>query len=155
MPGWYVRAEITGLKAFRKELRDVDKALGKDLRQAMLKASKLVEARARGASPVGHAASIRGGATQRAALLRIGPGRKGTSLATFLGQTQRSGWYGWRRYRRSTGRQFDKWVGNQWDPGDAGGKPYFIGDAINDSVDDVIDVLGDEIEQLAARAFPK
>ena len=54
----------------------------------------------------------------------------------------------------STGRQFEPWVGNQWEPGETGGSPYYIGDAINDSVDDAAELMIDRINKLAAKAFP-
>jgi hypothetical protein len=71
-----------------------------------------------------------------------------------MGARGRFGWYSNPRYSSSPARQFEPWVGNQWDPGEAGGAPYFIGPAINQSVDEIIEIYGDGIEDLARRAFP-
>ena len=69
-----------------------------------------------------------------------------------MGQTRRSGWYSRLRYRGSAGRQFRKWVGNQWDPGETGAVPYEVGPAINASLDEVVDMYGDALERLFRRA---
>lgn len=145
-----IRVEARGLDQLRKALKQIDPAIGKELRQVWLKAAKLVVERAEGSAPARAKGAIKGRATQRAAFIRVTP-KRGDELAVFMGQTQRSGWYGWRRYRQSAARQFRPWVGNQWDPGETGGKPYFIGEPINEAADEVVDMLGDEIELLVNR----
>lgn len=146
-----VEIKARDLDKFRAACKKVDKELGKDLRQVWLKASKVVEARAVGAAPSRAKKAIKGRATQRAAFIRVTP-KRGDELAVVLGQTRRSGWYRRGRYYGSKGKQFRPWVGNQWDPGENEGKPYFIGDAINDSVDEVVEILGDGVEQVARKA---
>lgn len=145
-----VTVKAKDLGKLRKALKDIDKGLGKELRQVWLRAAKLVADRADSAAPQRAKGVIKPRATQRAAFVRVTP-RDGDELGVFLGMTRRSGWYRRGRYARSKGKQFRPWVGNQWDPGEQGGKPYFIGDAINESVDEVVDILGDGIEDLARR----
>lgn len=148
-----VRVSIRGMKEFRRELKRLDRKLGKELRKVWLRAAELVAERADAAAPARAKGVIKPRATQRAARIEITP-KRGDELAVFLGQRRRSGWYRRARYRASTGRQFKPWVGNQWDPGETGGQPYHIGAAINAAVDDVVDVIGDGIDDLARRAFP-
>lgn len=146
-----IRVQARDLGKLRSACKKIDKALGKEFRQVWLKAATLVAGRAAGAAPARAKGVIKPRATQRAAMVRVGV-KRGDELAVFLGQTRRSGWYHRGRYRGSAGKQFEPWVGSQWDPGDQGGKPYFIGDAINDSVDDVIEILADGVEELARKA---
>ncbi len=146
-----VTIKARDLDKFRVACKKVDKALGKELRQVWLKAANLVEARAVAAAPTRAKKAIKGRATQRAAFIRVTP-RRGDELAVFLGQTRRSGWYRRGRYYDSKGKQFRPWVGNQWDPGENDGRPYFIGAAINDSVDEVVEILGDGVEDVARKA---
>lgn len=147
------RIEIRGLKELRRELKRMDRAWGKALREVHVKVAELVAGRARSASPGSVSGAVKGRGTQRKAIIQVGL-RPPRAIAVFMGARRRFGWYSNPRYRGSRGRQFEPWVGNQWDPGDNGGTPYFIGPAINQSVEDVIELYGDEIEKLAARAFP-
>lgn len=144
-----VRAK--GLAELRKALREIDPALAKELRQVWLEVARVLAAKAAGAAPGRAKGAIRARATQRAAFVRVTP-KRGDELAVFLGQTRRSGWFAKPRYRGSRNRQFRPWVGNQWDPGDSGGKPYFIGDAINTGVEDAVDLVADGIDRVARRA---
>lgn len=147
------KVEVRGLRDFTRELRRLEGGLQKQMRQIHQKAADLVAPRARAASPSRVAGAISGRATQKAARLQV-VDRPPYALGVFMGALRRFGWYRAARYAQSTGRQFEPWVGNQWDPGAAGGAPYHIGPAINASIDDVIELMGDEIEQLAGRAFP-
>lgn len=150
-----VKVKVDGLDQFRREIKRVDRELGKDLRRIHVKVAELVADKAKAASPDREAQGIKGRGTQKAALVRVSAtARNPRVLGVFMGMRRRSGWYANIRYRQSRARQFDPWVGSQWDPGERGGEPYFIGDAINSSVDDVIELYGDEIMDLAARAFP-
>lgn len=145
-----VQVEARGLAEFRKAAKAIDRELGKDFRQAWLKAARLGADRAQAGAPASARASIKGRATQRAAFIRITP-KRGDELARFLGQKRRSGWYSRGRYSESSGRQFRPWVGNQWDPGARNAVPYFIGEPINDAVPEVVDLVADEVEALADR----
>lgn len=144
---------MRGLPEFRRELKAVDKAFGKELRQVHLKVARLVADRAKAAAPARARKAIRARATQRSASIEM-VNNPADALGILWGMRRRSGWYGARRYRQSSGRQFRPWVGNQWDPGETGGQPYYVGPAINASVDEVVELFGDGIEKLAARAFP-
>jgi len=147
-----MKVRVEGLDEFRRELKKIDKALGKELRLVHLKVADLVSGRAQGAAPGGVRGAVRPRATQKSAFVSIYPNPP-YALGMFMGMKRRSGWYAKGRYRSSSGRQFEPWIGNSWDPGDGGG-PYYIGPVISASVDDVIDLYGDEIELLAAKAFP-
>jgi hypothetical protein len=149
-----VAVEVDGLKDFRRELRRLD---DKQLRNGMTAIHRdiatMVRGRAVSAAPADVKRSIGHRANQKGAFITTRP-RPPRALGVFWGMRRRSGWYSASRYRRSRGRQFEPWVGNQWDPGERGGQPYFIGDAINDSVDEVIEKMAEGMEDLARRAFP-
>lgn len=81
-------------------------------------------------------------------------GKPPFALGVIWGQRKRSGWFANPRYSGSAGRQFDDWVGNQWDPGEHGGEPYFIGTAIDSSLDEVDDIYLEGVDDLVRRAFP-
>lgn len=148
-----MKVKVRGLDEFRRELKRIDRALGKELRQVHLKVAGLVSGRARAAAPGRTGQAIRPRATQKSAFVQVGS-RPGHAIGTFMGAKRRFGWYAAGRYRTSEGRQFEPWIGNQWDPGDGAGGPYHIGPAIDGSIDEVIELYGDEIEELAAKAFP-
>jgi hypothetical protein len=69
------------------------------------------------------------------------------ALGAFWGAKKRTGWYARARYRRSTGRQFDRWVGNTWEVGGPGG-PYALNPAIRAQLPKVLDTWGDEVVAL-------
>jgi len=150
---------IRGLDEFRRELRRVDSKMGNEVRKIHRRVADLVADRAKAAAMSGvpqasrAAGAIKARASNKSAKIET-VSRPPFALGVFWGQRQRSGWYANPRYAASTGRQFDDWVGNQWDPGEHGGKPYFIGDAINRSLDEVDDIYLDGIDELARRAFP-
>jgi hypothetical protein len=114
-----------------------------ELDQAFRRIAQLMEDKAKAAAPerlspaISH--STRRGVAQL--LLRRNPP---DAIARFFGAKRRTGWYAASRFRGSMARQFDPWVGNQWDPGETGGRPYWIGDAVNDTVPEAIEIL-DEI----------
>lgn len=115
-------------------------AMPRELDRAFREIAQLMEDKAKAASPerlqpaISH--STRDGVAQL--LLRRNPP---DAIARFFGAKRRTGWYAKGRYRHSPARQFDPWVGNQWDPGETGGRPYYIGDAVNDVVPEAIDIL--------------
>lgn len=148
------RVTIKGLKDFRRELRKLDdKGLRNGLTDIYRKVAKFVRERAEGAAPGDVRKAIGHKANRRGAFVTVRP-KPDYALGVFLGAKGRFGWYSAGRYRDSTARQFEPWVGNQWDPGETGGAPYFIGPAINRSVDEIVEMMGDGIEDLARRAFP-
>lgn len=145
--------EIEGLPEFRRELRKMAKGLDLQMTVIHKKAAVVVATAAKGGAPYGTKSAIRGRGTRVGAFVDVGlsPPR---AIGTFMGAKKRFGWYGHPRYSASTGRQFPDWVGNQWIPGENAGKPYHIGTPINASIDTVENLMGDEIESLARRAFP-
>lgn len=148
------KVTIEGLTEFRRELRKLD---DRDLRRGMTKIHRdiaiLVKARAQAAAPGDVKRSIGRRATQAGAFLVLKPNPP-RAFGVFFGAKRRFGWYRAGRYEHSAGKQFDAWVGNQWDPGETGAEPYYIGPAINRSIDEVINIAADGIEDLARRAFP-
>jgi hypothetical protein len=152
------RVEVRGLRDFRRELRRLDD--GRELRRGLTAIhrdiAKLVRRRTEAAAPPDVKQSLGHRATQAAAFLTMSP-RPPRALGVFWGAKRRFGWYAASRYAQSSARQFEPWVGNQWDPGETGSfgsRPYYIGAAIDRSVDEIIDMLGDGLEDLARRAFP-
>lgn len=149
-----VRVEVKGLKDFRRELRKLDsRELRNGLTAIYRDIAKLVRSRAEGAAPGDVKRAIGHKANRRGAFITVRPVPE-YALGVFLGAKGRFGWYSAHRYQQSSARQFEPWVGNQWDPGEPGGEPYFIGPAINRAVDDVVEKLADGIEDLARKAFP-
>lgn len=143
------RVEATGLKTLARELRTFDdKALRNGLTPVYRDGAKLIRERAERAArsdvrrAIGHRANTRG------AFLTLQP-KPRYALAVFLGAKGRFGWYGARRYQASSARQFRPWIGQAWELADI----YDIGGAIEGSIDEFIDLLGDHIEDLARRAF--
>lgn len=149
--------QIQGLAKFTRELKRVDSEFGKELRQSHLRVARLIENRvqarmARG-GPQARAVvkGVKTKATQKQTVVSV-TDNPAFTLGVVWGQKRRSGWYVNRRYRQSKARQFEPWVGNQWDPGDMAGKPYFVGPAVNESIDEAIDIFGDAVDDLARRA---
>lgn len=150
-----MKVQIRGLNAFARELKSVDREFGKKLRQVHLRVATLAEDRTRAAMRSGgdgkFAKGVKGRATQKKASIVTQASPHPATLVKLWGAKRRSGWYAARRYRGST-RQHPKWVGNQWDPGETGGKPYYVGPAVNRTVDDAIDLYGEAIDELAREA---
>ena len=149
------RVEVKGLRDFRRELRGLDdKALRNGLTPIHRAIAKLVRGRVESAAPASVRRAIGHRANAKGAFITTRD-RPAQALGVFWGAKARFGWYAAGRYQQSSGRQFKPWVGNQWDPGERSGSPYFIGEAINDSVDEIVETMAKGIEDLAARAFPK
>ena len=145
---------VKGLEDFLGELKRVDPEWRKTVAKTHREVAKVVRDDARAAAPGRHKSAISSRADPRSAQITVKPGRRGDSLAVFLGMKGRSGWYTAGQFRSSRGRQHRPWVGNQWQPGDRNGVPYHIGPAINRSVDDVIEEYGEVIGRIFAAAFP-
>lgn len=153
------KREIRGLKEFRRELRRVDKSLLNEMRKVHRKVSDLVVLRTKAAMAAGGpqaakaAAAVKARATSGSAIVDT-VAKPPFALGVLWGQRKRTGWYAAPRYADSGARQFDDWVGNQWDPGEHGGQPYFLGDAVNGSLDEIDAIYLEGIDDLARRAFP-
>lgn len=138
-----VTVEVSGLAEFVRELRRVD--FGKDLGRANQAVSEPIAADARsramsrGGSAAKTARSIK--ATRKAAKATIAVG--GPRFPFAWGAE-----FGAKKYR-----QFPRWRGNQWNP-DAGGVGYFLHPAIRDGKEAFERRYLDEIEKVAAKAFP-
>lgn len=136
---------VKGLAEFQRALRDVDNDLPKELRKAhkdiaeFIKDKAQARARSGSAQQAKAAPGIRAGAEQRRALLKIGGARNPFAIGAFFGA---------RKYK-----QFPKWVGNQWQPGDHGG-PLIIGPVLADNTEEVIDRLDAMVAELSRKAFP-
>ncbi len=149
------KVEIKGLADFRRELRKLDdRSLRNGITPVYREIAKLVKGRAQSAAPGDVKRAIGHRANRRGAFITIRPNPP-RALGVFLGAKGRFGWYAAGRYARSSARQFEPWIGNQWEPGAGGTAPYFIGPAIDHSVDDVLEKMADGIEDLARRAFPR
>lgn len=138
-----LEVEVRGLRDFQRELRRLSAELPRELREANLRVAQLIEAAVqRGNLSKQQAEAIEGviaAAQQRFATIAFDPRR-----VPFV----RGAFFGAKRYP-----QFPEWVGNQWEPG-AGGGPYVVADEIRSNFQQIIDVYGELIEELAARAFP-
>lgn len=137
---------VVGLDKFRKELRKVDPALGKEMGGINKKAAEVVLSPAiANALSTGGAArkgvkSMTASRKQKAAIIAIG----GAKNPWMIGAE-----FGAKRYK-----QFGPWRGNQWtaSPDDIG---YFLHPAIISSRDKFEQVYFDELGKLTNKAFPK
>lgn len=66
-------------------------------------------------------------------------------MAAWFGAKRRTGWYAAAKYQGARGRQFPRWVGNQFDPnwGGSRGRPYGFAEAERRVWPDVERALGD------------
>jgi hypothetical protein len=95
------------------------------------------------------ASAVRPVATRSSASVRTSPTKRAPdALARLWGTKRRAGWYSWPRYDDSETAQFPRWVGNRWQPGEQGGKPYFIGEPINRTTEEIPRRLADRLESL-------
>jgi len=143
------RVDIENLPEFVRGLRRMSPEAAKQIRKVHYEAAKLVSDRARSAAPARVRTAIKPQASARSAKIATVPSsRAPDALVRFWGTKKRTGWYASPRYSGST-TQHPRWVGNQWDPGETGGRPYFIGPAINASIDEVEDMVLDAYEKAA------
>jgi hypothetical protein len=152
MPATHDVVQVKGLKEFRNALKALDdKSLENDLKRANQRVGRLVVDKAQGnastrleqrsaatlkASLSGFRAQVNlGGASFPAAL-----GAEFGAQQNVLRDTRRGQVLGW--------NQFKEWRGSGENAG------YFLYPAIRESEDEIIELYGDEIEALAAKAFP-
>ena len=139
---------VQGLREFQRELRALDRSLGKELRAGLKRAAEIAAADARSrASSAGGVlgkaevvASIKAQAEQRAVKISWGAAAAPMAAGAIMGALAYP--------------QFDAWVGSSWAPGVAGEGPRAINDAIAAKRPEVEEAILDEISKLAARAFP-
>lgn len=147
------RVEIKGLKNFRTELKRIDSELPKELRKVNLAAAKLVAEGTRSsfASRPGVtsavAASVKALAGQKSASVRIGGAGKAEAA---LGHEFGGGKYSAGRPSPAGGHttQFPAWRGSG---GDAG---YSLFPTLRESTDELVEMYGDALMDVADRAFP-
>lgn len=147
--------QVRGLNEFRRELRRIDGSrFANTTRRVHRKVADLVAGKARAAAGSRLGRAIKPSATNNSAKV-VMVDNPPDALAKLWGTNRRTGWYAAPRFAASTGRQHPTWVGNQWDPGENGGKPYIVGDAINASVDEIERIyLVDLIDEVTRDAFP-
>lgn len=150
------------LRELAKTLRDADKIAAKELGKTHRRLGKTItdDAKKRaaglphGAQRMATKAFKPSSTATELKVIIDGGGTSPMALAAYLGARSRSGWYSAEKYSNSSGRQHPKWIGNQWTPGDtAADKPYAIGEAIDEHLDEVIDGWLDALESVFDQAF--
>jgi len=143
---------VEGLDEFRRELRKLDeKGLIDELKDANYDVAKLV---------VGRAQQNASSRMERSAAASMRPSRQaaraqvtgGGADVPFFGGAE---FGAMRNQRRQTPRgtvtgwnQFQPWRGS------GSGAGYFLYPAIRESTDDIVEMYGEAIEKITARAFP-
>jgi hypothetical protein len=158
MAGGPRAVEVKGLKDFRRELKELENGMEKELRVFHKSLGDELADKARSiASGMGGvraktAGAIKGYATQLQASVGFAPGgRYPAASVAFWGAKRHTGWYA---HINSSVPQHPKWVGNSWEPGVHGQGPYAINDAVADAAHDLADRYGRFVDDLTARAFP-
>lgn len=138
---------IRGLDDFAADLARMRSRLERTEPEWQREAAQILTRAARGAAGARLAPSLRAGRGE----VQIRPGGMHADAAVrFLGARRRSGWYGRRRYARST-TQHPRWIGASWGIGDL----RIIGPAMVAAIDEVIDAVGDHYEDVARQTtFP-
>jgi hypothetical protein len=150
--------EIQGLRDFQRELRQLGPEFANALRKINKKVADVVAKAAADAAGARVGSAIKGKGSNSSAKVAVAPNKRAPdALVRTWGTKRRTGWYAAPKYAASSGRQHPEWVGNRWSPGDGGSfgsKPYFIGDAIDQTIDEVEDIYLDEIDKVTRAAFP-
>lgn len=150
--GRAVRMEIKGLDEFLAGLRKMSADV-MDMRKVYELIALLARDRARAAAPSRIQRGIQKRADATGAYVDV-IRRPPDAVGRVMGANRRFGWYEKSQFMESAGKQFEPWVGNQWAPGANAGKPYYIGDAINEAVDEIIELFGEDIMRKATPAYP-
>lgn len=150
--GRAVRMEIQGLDEFIAGLQKMAADV-MDMRKVYELIALMARDRARAAAPARIQRGIQKRANATGAYVDV-IRRPPDAVGRVMGANRRFGWYEDPKFKDSAGKQFEPWVGNQWAPGANAGKPYYIGDAINEAVDEIIELFGDDIMLKARPAFP-
>lgn len=154
--------EITGLREFRKALKQVGPEFPKELTRANRDVAKIAErvsqneARRMGGVQRRAASAIKGSANARSARIQIKPSkgkRNPTAMANvaFWGAKKRTGWY---REKRQGDRQHPEWVGAGWKVAERYEGPYAINPALARHLNDIVAAHAAAIDRVAKRAFP-
>lgn len=153
--------EVRGLDDFRRELRQA----GGDHAKALTKANRRVGREVAGKAKSN--ARLAGGVWAKAAPAISGRGnRDGASVGVantnrapmarpaFWGAKARTGWFANPVKYAGYSSQHPEWVGNRWEAASRTEGPYVINYTVLEEVPEILDVYGDEIEDLYRKAFP-
>lgn len=138
---------VRGLREMQAGLRAADPKLARSMRAANKDIAGVVAAKARsiadsaGGVQAKAATAIVGAAEQRAAKIAINKGRQ-FKFAD-------GAFYGAKAYP-----QFDEWVGNTWQPGDASAGPAAVNPAIAEMIPQIEEFYLDAFEDALSAAFP-
>lgn len=155
---------VQGLAELQRELRALDQALPRELRQLNKAAAEVVaaDARARARALGGIAAkaapSVKAAAEQRRAKVTIGDARHPFALGAEFGAkhdlprriTTKDG----RSWVQRGWNQFRPWRGNQHVDVGTAGPGYFLYPAIRGTTDETLDLYERGLDALMRRAFP-
>ena len=141
-----VGIDVEGLDELRAQLREAGGSkLTRELGKANKAGATVVADEARG-----RAESLGGSAAKGADTIKPSASAKASSVN--LGGA-RAPWMAGAEFGALAFAQFPDWKGNQWSP-DSGNVGYFLHPAIRDTKDEFLEVYGDAIDDLMARAFP-
>jgi hypothetical protein len=146
---------VEGLKDFRRDLKQIDAALPKEMAKVhkAIAEQVLPVARANAAALGGmqrhFANQIRASGTQLGASISV----QGKAAAAFWGSNQHSGWYAAPQYAGGP-PQFKPWVGNAWEAGVPGEGPYAVNDAVAEMVPAIEVDYERMLDELTRKAFP-
>lgn len=148
---------VRGIKEFRRELRRLHGEWPRALRDVHKEiadhGAKLAQGYARGMGGVQAkaAAAIKGYANQREARIGVSAGKTyPMANVAFWGAKRHTGWYA----GIAGPAQHPPWVGNSWDVAVVGEGPYAINPALAAYLPELMEMVGDRLEQLARAAFP-
>ena len=150
--------EITGIKEFRRALKEMGPEWPKELRRVHAQIARRGQALSRGyAEGMGGvqakaAGTIKGRGNQRQASIYV-QGMRGLGNVAFWGAKRHTGWYANPRYSDGPA-QHPPWVGNTWDAAVHGEGPYAINEALADHLDDILDQYLKMLDNLSRKAFP-
>ena len=155
--------EITGLREFRKALKQIGPEFPKELTRANRDVAKIAErvsqneARSMGGVQRRAASAIKGSANARSARIQIKPSkgkRNPTAMANvaFWGALKRTGDN--RAGRKNGKRQHPEWVGAGWKVAERNEGPYAINPALARHLNNIVAAHAAAIDRVAKRAFP-
>lgn len=152
---------VRGLDDMRRELRTADGDWPKALTKANRKVGQEVAAKSRqnarlaGGVWAKAAAAITGRGTRDAASIGVArTARAPMARPAFWGARARTGWFANPLKYGEFDSQHPAWVGNTWEAASRTEGPYVINYTLLEEVPAVLDVYGDEIEDLYGQAFP-
>lgn len=152
--------EVKGLKDFRKELKDLEGDLDKELTKVHKKIAaeeaSRIQVNADSAGGVWAKASkgITGVGLGTSAAIRIGkPNQAPMAPVAFWGAKKRTGWFANPKYGDYPS-QHPEWVGNNWDAASKTEGPYVINYTLAEDLDRIVESYGGMLDDLFAKAFP-